>query len=418
MRTVTEPGRSASEPGVRPVDQPASASALARRWEQRLKRVTERPLVIDLVVIAAVAWLTGMDAWWNEEGTRQADGLTWALWAASIGALVLRRRWPLAAAAGCGAALSGWYLLGHHGELLNLPTIVALYAVAVSGDRRRSIVVAVVAAAWSGVLGFTSDDPLGARGGSPVLEMLWPLVPIVWGEAVRTRRELEAHAEREREHEAARRVEVERRRIAQEFHDVVAHTMSAVNVQVGVAVAAFETRPDVARDALVRARASTRAALDELRASVALLRSGEHEPLAPAPRLDAVDGLAEVVRAAGIDVTVDTDLDAIECSGSVELAGYRIVQEALTNVVRHSGASRASVSIRPADEHTLAIEVVDDGCGPTPTGAAGATGAPGGFGLNGMAERAAAVGGTVERGPGEGGGFRVRAVLPCGPKAR
>lgn len=420
-------------------ERPALSHALdpMRRGHDRLLRLRAlagRRGTTELLIAAAVALPTGMDAWWNEEGTRQADELTWALFALAIGALVLRYRWPVGAALGCGAALSGWYLLGHHGELLNLPTMVALYVVAVTGDRRRSIITAVVAAGWSGVLGFTSDDPLGARGGSPMLEMIWPLVPIVWGEAVRNRRELVAHAERERSHEAARRVEAERRRIAREFHDVVAHTMAAVNVQVGVAVAAFEKRPDVAYDALERARASTRDAMDELRASVALLRSGDHDPLSPAPRLAGIDALADIARAASIDVAV-RDLGVPECSGAVELAAYRIVQESLTNVVRHSGASHAIVELGTDRSGDLVVEVRDDGRGPVPS----SDGSPG-FGLAGMAERAGAVGGTIEHGPGggldqaeviggdigtacdararAGPGFRVRAVLPTGGRRR
>src|SRR5215207_10280313 len=140
--------------------------------------------------------------------------------------------------------LSFTVLPGHVTGFLGV--MVALYTVAVQGDRRATIITAVVASAWSGVLGFTSDDPIGARGGSPVLEMIWPLVPLALGEATRSRRELAAYAEAERDREAQRRVEAERARMAREFHDVVAHTMAAVNVQMAAAVAAFDTDPDTA----------------------------------------------------------------------------------------------------------------------------------------------------------------------------
>ena len=366
--------------------------------------------VVDVTVAAVVAVPTVMDAWWNEPGSRQADAATYALAVVSVVVLPFRRRWPFAIAAVCGAALSGLYVLGHHGELLNLPTMVALYTVAAQGDRRTTVVTAVVASAWSGALGFTSDDPIGARGGSPVLEMIWPLVPLALGEATRLRRELLAHAEAEREREALRRVEAERARMAREFHDVVAHTMAGVNVQMAAAVAAFDSNPEVARNALLEARTSSRAALQELRATVAVLR--ERSDTAPAPRLDQLAQLTQAPEAAGIAVAISDDRGGVELSGATELAAYRIVQESLTNVVRHGKASRVAVSLRGTGD-ALVVEIVDDG---DPTGdRAGATARPGGFGLLGMTERARAVGGCIEYGPVTGGGWRVRAVLPAPP---
>jgi len=360
---------------------------------------------VDIVVAAVVAVPTALDAWWNEPGTRQADAFTYALTTGSILALLFRRRWPFAVALVCGAALSGLYLLGHHGELLNLPVMVALYTIAVQGNRRATVFTGVVASTWSGALALTSDDPLGARGGSPVLEMLWPLVPLALGEAVRARRELLAHAEIEREREARRRVDAERTRMAREFHDVVAHTMAAVNVQMAAAVAAFDTDPDTARKALHQARASSKNALQELRATVAVMRESSH--IAPAPRLDQIAELADTARAAGIAITIHDDRDGAQLSGAVELAAYRIVQEALTNVVRHSNARRAAVSLHHAPGG-LVVEVADDG-----TTAPHVTATPpDGFGLTGMAERVRAVGGQLDHGPTADGGFRVRAVLP------
>jgi signal transduction histidine kinase len=375
------------------------------------------PIAVDLLIAAAVGFPTLMDAWWNEAGTRQADGFTYLFAVVSVAALIGRRRWPIPVALLCGASLTGLYVLGHHGELLNLPSMVALYTVAVQSDRRTTIVTAVVASAWSGVLGFTSDDPIGARGGSPVLEMIWPLVPLALGEAVRSRRELAVFAEAEREREAHRRVADERARLAREFHDLVAHTIAAVNVQMAAAVAAFDANPEAARRALIQARGSSRAALGELRATVTLLR--DVDDLGPVPRLDDLDLLVQPVRAAGIDVVVADDRAGAALTDAVELAAYRIVQESLTNVIRHSRADHAHVSIRTTGD-TLVIEVVDDGVG----GVGGAGGAGGvmassgpaadrsGFGLVGMTERARAVGGNVEFEAGADGGFRVHAVLP------
>jgi hypothetical protein len=149
----------------------------------RYRQASDR--TVDLAVTLVVAVPTALDAWWNEPGTRRADVVTYLLVVVSLAALLARRRWPLPVTVITGAALAGLYLLGHHGELLNLPVMVALYTVAARGPTSLTIIVGTIASATSGLLGFTSDDPLGARGGSPVLEMLWPLVPLVVGEAVR-----------------------------------------------------------------------------------------------------------------------------------------------------------------------------------------------------------------------------------------
>jgi signal transduction histidine kinase len=237
--------------------------------------------------------------------------------------------------------------------------------------------------------------------------MLWPLVPIALGEASRTRRELLIHAEAEREREAQRRVDAERTRIAGEFHDVVAHTIVAVNVQMAAAVAAFDHDPGTARRALAQARASSKDAMQELRATVAVMR--QSDDTTPAPRLDQLAGLADTARAAGITITINDKRNGTQLSGAAELAAYRLVQEALTNVVRHSSARHAAVSLHDTADG-LVVEVADDGItafdsGPPATSV-------GGFGLIGMAERVHAVGGRLDHGPTREGGFRVRAVLP------
>lgn len=235
---------------------------------ERYRRIP--PGARDVVVTALVAWPTLMDAWWNESGTRQADVWTYVLAVVMVLPLLVRRRWPVLVALVSAGAFTGLSLLGHHGELLNLPVAVALYTVADLGTRRRTITAGAIAAVWSGALGFTSDDPIGARGGSPVLEVLWPLVALAFGEIARTRRELVALATQERELEAQQRVAAERTRVAREVHDVVAHTMAAVNVQMTAALAAFDSRPDVARTSLERARDASRDAMTELRSTVAL----------------------------------------------------------------------------------------------------------------------------------------------------
>jgi signal transduction histidine kinase len=365
-----------------------------------------------VAIVALVAVPTTMDAWWNEASTRQADWLTYALVVVSLAALAVRKRWPVPVALTCASALSAWYVLGHHGEALNLPTIVALYTVADLGNRRRSLVAGAIAVGWAMVVGVLVDDPTGFLPG----EVAWPLVALLLGENVRGRRELLAEHVARAERDARRRVEEERLRIAREFHDVIAHTMAAVNVQSGVAVAAFDSDPEVARRALQQVRSSGREALHELRATVAVLRHGDDGPgsppsAAPAPRLAELADLVATAEAAGIDIDARVDLGGAELAGVVELAAYRIVQEALTNVVRHAGARTAVVSVR-GDGRVLRIEVSDDG-----TAAPVADRPEPGFGLTGMAERVAALDGTLEHGPRPGGGFRVLARLPIAAPA-
>lgn len=365
-----------------------------------------------MAVAAVVAVVTGMDAWWNQPGTREADAVTYLLAVVSVAVLLVRHRWPLTVAVVCGLALTAWYLLGHRGELLNLPSAVALYTVSTHNSRRRIVMVGAVAVTWSAGLAWATGD----RSSAPMAEMLWPVVALLLGEAVRGRRELlgeyaarVARAAADQEREAQRRMEQERLRIAREVHDVVAHTMAAVHVQMGVAVAAFDDRPDTARAALVQARTSSREALQELRATVALLRETVPRDVpAPAPRLSQLPDLVDRAGSAGVQVSLQHDTGGRDLPAVVELAAYRIVQEALTNVIRHAHSGSATVSVT-CHADTLVVEVRDDGTGTRSLDAVRA----GGHGLIGMIERAEAIGGSLEHGPSPGGGFRIRAVLPC-----
>ena len=388
-----------------------------------IPRAVRVPKVVDVVTVTVVALVTTLDAWYNVEDTRHADAITYALVFLSIAALLVRRAWPLPVAVICMAALTALYALGHYGELLNLPSVVALCTVAVQGNRRRSIIVGAFALAWSGVLARIGQDVWPeyiTDAGSPTLaQVLMPAAALLLGESVRSNRELldvhaarAAQAEADREREAARRVEEERLRIAREMHDILAHTVSGINVQAGVAVEAIEARPDVAREAMRQVRALGLDALQELRATVAVLRDGEApESPHPTPHLDQLDDLLERTRRAGTDATLVRDTGTRKLSAPVELATYRIVQEALTNVVRHADAANVAVSVT-CENDALIIEVTDDGSIRDQCLSQDASAPRPGFGLVGMAERAAAVGGEVGHGPMPGGGFRVRAVLP------
>ncbi|WP_405679253.1 sensor histidine kinase [Streptomyces sp. NBC_01511] len=392
----------------------------------RARSRTLPPLTADLLVAAAVGLFTASDAAVNDPDYRQADRFTWLLLAVSVLALVVRRRRPMLVVTVTGAACAGWALYGHIGELLNLPVIVALYTVAVLGDRRRTVWTGAVAAAASGAVALRVGHDVANPQGLPVLEMVWPLVPLLLGEAVRTRRELlrvyearAARAEEDREREAARRVHEERVRIARELHDIVAHTVTAMTVQAGVALDALDVRPEVSRRAMRQVRDSGKEAVRELRATVTVLREGDDEPTAPVPGIDRLGELIERFEGGGVELVMRREGDLDGLSPMSQLAVHRIVQEALTNVVRHSGARRAAVSVVRRDDR-LTVEIANDAerGGAVGGGSGGGEGAgPGaGFGLIGMRERVAAAGGGVEYGPVPGGGFLVRAWLPAGQR--
>lgn len=210
------------------------------------------------------------------------------------------------------------------------------------------------------------------------------------------------------EAESRRRLDEERLRIAREVHDVVAHSMVAINVQAGVAAHLLEHDTAQAREALMHIKRTSGDALTDLRATLGVLRDPDQDaPVGPAAGLEDLDAIAGQLRAAGIEVTVDVDtVRAVPTP--VGAACYRIVQEALTNALRHANAHAVTVVAR-ADEDMLTIVVADDGTGH------GESSAGAGAGVRGMRERAAALGGTLHAGPRPEGGWRVEATLPVTP---
>ena len=273
--------------------------------------------------------------------------------------------------------------------------LVALYALAATRPPWVSL------PALAAVLGLTAlawtELPAGDIGfGGAVAAGVWAL-----GEAARNRHKAISESTR-------RAVGEEQARIARELHDVIAHSVSVIVVQAAAADDVFDERPDQARAALRSIESAGREALGELRRLLAPVQpSADGAPPAPQPGLDRLDELVAPLRAAGLEVEVrreDAQRGAPLPAG-VDLSAYRIVQEALTNTLRHAGAARAEVTVRALDG-MLELEVVDDGRG-APGPSAGA-----GRGIAGMRERAAMLGGTLEAGPLPGGGFRVHARLP------
>lgn len=226
------------------------------------------------------------------------------------------------------------------------------------------------------------------------------------GEGIRTRRERFAEYRRLARQREQSEVQAERVRIARELHDVLAHSLSQINVQAGVGLHLMERQPDKAAEALASIKDTSKTALDEVRAVLGALRSegAGDAPLVPEPGLDRLPALVEAIR--GVEVSLDDRI--VSAPKPVQLALFRIVQESLTNVTRHAHAPHARVRLW-ADDATFHVEVADDGTGPTSSTLASETG---GRGLLGMRERAELLGGHLSAGPAEGGGFRVAATIP------
>jgi signal transduction histidine kinase len=231
---------------------------------------------------------------------------------------------------------------------------------------------------------------------------------LLGGVAVRNRRAYVASIHARVDEEARRRVDEERLRIARELHDVVAHSMATISVQAGVAEHVLEANPRAAADALRAIRLASRDGLRDLRAILNVLRQAdEADPVEPAPGLAQLDRLVDRTSQAGLPTTVRRDGTPLVLVPGADVAAYRIIQESLTNAIKHAGPATATIWLR-YEESALRIEVADTGRGLP----AGTESPVAGHGLIGMRERAASVGGTLEAGPRPGGGYRVAAVLP------
>ncbi|MER6200495.1 sensor histidine kinase [Streptomyces sp. NPDC001586] len=350
-------------------------------------------------------------------GTRTPDPFSLLLMLLGAAALVFRRRQPRAVlAVTCGLSLLE-LTTGEPRAPVAMCTVIALYTVAARTDRPTTWRIGLLTmAGLTGVAMLAGPLPWYAQENIGIFA--WTGMAAAAGDAVRSRRafvdairERAERAERTRDEEARRRVAEERLRIARDLHDVVAHHIALVNVQAGVAAHVMDKRPDQAKEALAHVRDASRSALNELRATVGLLRqSGDPEaPTEPAPGLGVLEELVDTFRHAGLPVKVIVQLDraAGALPAAVDLAAYRVIQEALTNVRKHAGpGARAEVSVVRVGP-SVEVTVLDDG-GAEPSAAEPG----GGHGLLGMRERAGALGGSCFAGPRFGGGYRVHAILP------
>jgi signal transduction histidine kinase len=356
-----------------------------------------------------------------EWGIRTPDPLALVLMTLGALALVFRRRAPRTVLALTGTLSVIESVVDDPRAPVAMSAVVALFTVAATTDRPTTwrlglltMTVLTGAAMLAGPLPWYAQENLAI--------FAWTGIGATAGDAVRSRRavvqairERAERAERTREEEARRRVAEERLRIARDLHDVVAHHIALVNVQAGVAAHVMDKRPDQAKEALAHVREASRSALNELRATVGLLRqSGDPEaPTEPAPGLDRLDELVGTFRSAGLHVDVARADQGTNLPAAVGLAAYRVIQEALTNVQKHAGTeAKAEVSVVRVGPN-VEITVLDNGTAEDDEPVSG-----GGHGLLGMRERVTALRGTLTTGPRYGGGFRVHAILPVKTRSR
>jgi signal transduction histidine kinase len=372
-----------------------------------------RSLAADVLLAAGLTALSVLSAHGDSARGAHVPALTYPLMLGFVPAIALRRRWPGSTFALMALAQAGLVVLGTQPSANVLTWLVAPYSAAVYAPRRVQLVIAGGAAVALVLLGLPLGHGWAQRGDAVQLIVLGAGAWIA-GIVVRSRRAAiqevrqRAHRlEREREEHAQQVAAQERLRIARELHDIVAHKLSIVVVHAQAA----QRVGDHARaiGLMTTIEETGRSALEEMRRLLGVLRPSSEEtdasPPQPQPGLAALDPLLDQVRAAGLPVTLTRSGDPVPLPDALDLSAYRIVQEALTNTLKHAGPAHASVHLH-CGEDRMEITVADDGRGAS-------TPVPGsGHGLTGMRERAALLGGALEAGPRPSGGFRIHVTLP------
>jgi signal transduction histidine kinase len=391
-----------------------------KRWERLIQFGTR---ISDVAIPAVLAALALNDIWGTPLSSPHFQGPRGVQ---TAGALLMtiplgwRRRYPIAVlfCALAGAAVE-WPWMRSEGQLsfdAFITALIAWYSVGAHAEPRwgpRAALIGAVPLVAAGV----ADDIAGYH--DPFDDFaLYILLAAAWalGNAFqrhgRRERELEAHAaalEREREEKVRIAAAEERARIARELHDVVAHSVSVMVVQVGAARGILDTEPDTARHSLLSAERTGREALAEMRRMLGFLRAGEEDPTEPQPGLERLGALVARTRDAGLPVTVRVVGEPRRLSSGLDLTAYRIVQEGLTNALKHAGGAPTEVDVRWGAQR-LELEIRDDGRGRPPMPPPNGNG--GGHGLVGMQERVRLYGGELRAGRSENGGFAVLARLP------
>jgi signal transduction histidine kinase len=382
-----------------------------RTWWRGLdRRLVDAAVVVVLLVVTALPLATRP----LTAGQRPSDVWAYLLVAAICVPFALHRRYPVAAIAVASGALI-LYAVGRYAAYPGIPIFVLVAGISLHSTRWRALLAAGLGAAAISVGVWLQPENV-ATVSTWVASLLALAVAWLWGENLRNRRarwaameERARRLEAEREERDRQAVTAERLRIARELHDVVAHSMSVIAVQSGVANHVIDSRPAQARQALATIEATSRGALVELRRLLGVLRQGD-DPVAslePNPGMAELGRLAEQIRSAGVEVELKVEGEPGDLPPGVDLSAFRIAQEGLTNVLKHGGSvARVLVRYSPG---AVAVEIADDGrAGTADEGPTDGTG----HGLIGMRERVAVFGGELTAGPVPGGGYRMAARLP------
>lgn len=321
----------------------------------------------------------------------------YALAVAAAAVLVVRRVWPLPVLAASTAVTSAYMTMGNpYGPIL-VSFAVAVFTAANRLPTRQAAIAAAVALPLMLLHNAVSGDWGGVVPGSA-----WVVVPFAVGLILRVTREANARARAEQVREYAYE---ERLRIAQEVHDVVGHGLAAINMQAEIALHLLPKRPEQAGEALTAISRTSKHALDELRTTLAVVRRSDPAGVrAPTPGLARLGDLVDRMAGTGVPVTVEVSGEPRDLPTPIDLAAYRLVQESLTNVLKHAGPASATVRVVHGPDK-LTVTITDTGRGGTPS-------RPGGHGIVGMRERVTALGGIFEAGPVPTGGFRVQGTFP------
>ncbi|MEV6315268.1 sensor histidine kinase [Streptomyces sp. NPDC051776] len=383
-----------------------------RAWQRWLGAPDSRRPVWASSLAVAVFQIVGTNfAAHDQPGRASLDAFARLLLLIGPALLVVRHRYPRVTVFGTSAVAMVYFAAGYPYGPVFISVAVACFAAIVTGHRWAAW--SAVGMLWAGhvLVAFWLFHWLPPADDTPppwIQELgvaAWVVAIIAASELVRLRREQMIRERAEREEAEKRRADEERLRIARELHDVLAHSISVINVQAGVGLALLDQDPEQARTALTTIRAASKEALDEVRQVLDTLRTPGDAPRSPAPGLDRLEELTDQAYGAGLAVEVRVEGERTALPAGADLAAFRIVQEALTNVVRHSSSRTAEVLLRYARREVV-VRIDDTG----PAAQGGESG--GGRGLVGMRERAAALGGVVEAGRRPDGGFRVLARIP------
>jgi signal transduction histidine kinase len=379
-------------------------------WRSLDRRVLDATVAVLLLAVTVIPLATRSLV----AGQRPTDIWAYLLAIALCVPFVFHRRFPVAAitVACCALVL---YAVGRYSAYPGLPIFVLVAGISLHSTRRKALLAAGLGAVALSV-GVWLQPERVATASTWIASLLAVAVAWLWGDNLRNRRarwaameERARRLEAEREERDRQAVTDERLRIARELHDVVAHSMSVIAVQSGVANHVIDSRPAQARQALATIEATSRSALVELRRLLGVLRQGD-DPVAslePNPGMAEIGRLADQIRSAGVEVELKVEGEPGDLPPGVDLSAFRIAQEGLTNVLKHGGGlARVLVRYSPG---AVAVEIADDGRAGTVDEAAGEGT---GHGLIGMRERVAVFGGELTVGPVPGGGYRMAARLP------